>query len=326
MTVDLLPRVLLLVGGFGALYFGAEWLVYGSANLARRLGVPPIVIGLSIVSLGTSAPELAVSLTAVLQGQSDIALGNVLGSNLANVGLVLGISAFVRPLVVGARVIQREVPIMAVITVLLFPIALDGVISRGDGVILVALLVAYLGFVFRASEEEPPEVVGTFTEFIDEGSPASVPVTTAKALGLVLLGVGTLVLGGFTIVQAATYVARVLGVPDLIIGLTVIAVGTSLPELATSIVAAVRNEADIAVGNVIGSNVFNLGAVLGITAMANPVPVSADVLRVELPSVLLISLLVIPFARTQSTIGRLEGAVLVLTYAGLAFWITSAIR
>ncbi len=325
MTADLLPRMLLLVGGFGALYFGAEWLVYGSANLARRLGVPAIVIGLTIVSLGTSAPELAVSLTAALQGQTDIALGNVLGSNLANVGLVLGITAFVRPLVVGARVIQREVPIMAVITVLVFPIAMDGEISRGDGLILTALLVAYLGFVFRASGEEPPEVKGVFTDFIDEGSPAAVPVSALKAVGLVVLGAGTLVLGGFTIVQAATYVARVLGVPDLIIGLTVIAIGTSLPELATSVVATVRKEADIAVGNVIGSNVFNLGAVLGITAIAHPVPVSSDVLSVELPAVLLISLLVIPFARTQSTIGRLEGAFLVLAYAGLTTWIMASI-
>jgi len=322
VTVELVSRLLLLFGGFGALYFGAEWLVYGSATLARRLGVPPIVIGLTVVSLGTSAPELAVSLTAALRGQTDIALGNVLGSNLANVGLVLGITALIKPLKVVARVIQREVPVMVIITLLVFPIVMDGIVSRGDGVILTALLASYLLFVFRASGDEPPHVVGEFQEFIEEGSPATEPLRVGRALALVVLGVGTLVVGGYVIVGAATYVARVMGVPDLIIGLSVIAVGTSLPELATSIVAALRSEADIAVGNVIGSNVFNLGAVLGITAMAHPVPVDPHIMRVELPAVLLLSLLVIPFARANYTIGRFGGATLFLTYAGLVLWIT----
>ena len=323
MIAELFPRFLLLFGGFGALYFGAEWLVHGSATIARRFGVPPIVIGLTIVSLGTSAPELAVSLTAAARDQTDIALGNVLGSNLANVGLVLGISAFIRPLHVAARVVVREVPIMVVITVLVFPIIADGVVSRGDGLILTALLASYLAFVFRASGDESPAVMGEFEDFLDEGAATeAASMGTLRAMGLIVLGGGALVVGGYTIVGAATFIAQVLGVPDLIIGLSVVAVGTSLPELATSAVAAFRGEADIAVGNVIGSNVFNLGAVLGITAVFQPVPVGPSVMQVELPAVLLISLLVIPFARTNYAIGRFEGAILFLTYVGLALWIT----
>ncbi|MEZ4417333.1 MAG: calcium/sodium antiporter [Gemmatimonadota bacterium] len=319
---ELLPRVLLLAGGVGALYFGAEWLIRGAAALAQRFGVPPIVVGLTVVSLGTSAPELAVSIRAALGGASDIAIGNVLGSNLANVGLVLGLTALIQPLTVAARVVQREIPIMIGITLLLYPLILDLEVSRLDGVVLVGLLVAYLLYVMRASKEEPEAVLEEFSEFIEEfpdGKPTT--RTTLRDLGLILVGLSALVIGGNAIVASAIYIASALGVSEIVIGMTVVAVGTSLPELATSIVAGVRGEADIAVGNIIGSNIFNIGGVLGVTSIVAPIPVGSDVPHLHLLAVLFLSLLVFPFAKTSYRVQRLEGTLLCLTYVGLGLWI-----
>ena len=319
---DLAPRLLLLAGGVGALYFGAEWLIRGAAALASRFGVPPIVVGLTVVSLGTSAPELAVCLRAALQGAADIAVGNVLGSNLANVGLVLGLTALIQPLRVASQVIVREIPIMLGITILLYPLVIDLEISRGDGLILVALLLAYLLFVFRSSKDEPPAVLGEFTDFVTE-----IPETRENSggvlrdLGLMVVGLSALVIGGNAIVTSAIFIAGALGVSEMVIGMTVVAVGTSLPELATSIVAGIRKEADIAVGNIIGSNIFNIAGVLGVTSVVTPVSVAADVPNLHLIAVLFISALVLPFARTRYTVQRVEGSLLCLTYLGLGLWI-----
>ena len=317
----MIAQLLLLAGGVGALYFGAEWLIAGAANLASRLGVSPIVVGLTVVSVGTSAPELAVCLLAVADGSPDIAIGNVLGSNLANLGLVLGLTALMSPLRVAARVVQREVPIMIGITILLFLPILDLEVSRGDGLVLVSLLGLYLLFVLRSAKDEPPEIIGEFEGFVEGTEPDTPHMPVLKALGLVLAGVIGLVVGGRAIVGAATWLAAAAGIPDLYIGLTLVAIGTSLPELATSLVAAARGEADIAVGNAIGSNIFNLGAVLGITALVEPIAVAPHVLRYEFPAVLLISLLVLPLARTSYTIQRAEGGLLFLSYLGLGLWI-----
>ena len=318
---EFIPQLLLLAGGIGALYFGAEWLIHGAANLASRFGVSPIVVGLTVVSIGTSAPELAVCLLAVAGDQPDLAVGNVLGSNLANLGLVLGLTALMNPLKVAARVVQREVPIMIGLTILLILPILDLEVSRGDGLVLVALLMAYLLFVLRSAKDEPPEIVGEFEGFV-EGTEQDTPhMPIWKALGLIVVGVAGLLIGGRAIIGAATFLAAAAGIPDLYVGLTVVAIGTSLPELATSLVAAARNEADIAVGNAIGSNIFNIGAVLGITAVVQPIQVTPHVLRYEFPAVLLISLLVLPLARTSYTIQRAEGGLLFLSYVGLGLWI-----
>ena len=311
---------LLLVGGIGILYFGAEWLVRGAARLAGSLGVSPIVVGLTVVSFGTSAPELVVSVVASLGGNSDLAVGNVLGSNLANLGLILGLTALVRPLEVAARVVWREVPLMLLVTAALYPLALDGELSRGDGTILLLGLAGYLIFVFQTVESEAPEIVGEYEEFMRAASPRGKRVRGMDVL-LIVAGCGGLVLGGYAIVEGAVAVASFLGISQIVIGLTVVAVGTSLPELATSLVAAMHKEADIAVGNVIGSNIFNILAILGTATVVQPIHVSSSVLARELPAVLIISVLVVPMLRTGWCIQRWEGALLLVCYLGLGLWL-----
>ncbi len=313
-------HVLLLLGGIGALYFGADWLVRGASHLASRLGVSPIVVGLTIVSFGTSAPELVVCLVAGVKGNGDLAMGNVMGSNLANVGLILGLTAVVRPLVVAGRVIRREIPLMLVVTGLLYPLAMNGRLDRLDGLALLAFLGAYLVFVFRTVESEEELVVGEYEAFARESEHQEERAGWLFDAVLVAAGSGALVLGGYAIVAGAVYVADALGVPQVIIGLTVVAVGTSLPELATTLVAALREESDIAVGNIIGSNIFNVAAILGITAVVSPIAVAESVLHRELPAVLLMSLLVVPVT-LGGTLRRWQGLLLLAAYAGTAWWL-----
>lgn len=319
----MIGNLLLLAGGVGSLFFGADWLVRGSARLARHFKVSPIVIGLTVVALGTSAPEMVVCVLAAVRESPEIAMGNVLGSNLANIGLILGLTAVLRPLQVAARVVSREVPMMLILTLLLYPLLIGGQIGRGDGMFLLAILVAYLVFVFRAAREEPAEVLGEYEEF------AKQTVNLARAGivrdgALVVVGSAGLVVGGYAIVISATFLARAFGISELVIGLTLVAVGTSLPELATSLVAAFRKEADIAVGNIVGSNIFNLAAVLGTTATIHPVAIGPSIATREMPALILLSLLVLPVARYRYTVQRWEGALLLATYVGLATWLTIA--
>lgn len=316
----LAANLLLLAAGIGVLYFGADWLVRGSARMAASLGVSSIVVGLTVVSLGTSAPELAVCVLAVIRGDPDIVMGNIMGSNLANIGLILGLTAIVRPLEVAARVVSREVPLMLVITGLLYPLVINGEISRLDSAALLVLLGLYLLFVFRTVGEEEPEVLGEYEQFA-RASQHVAPRLRLVDLGLVVAGAGGLVLGGAAIVESAEFVAEAMGVPHLIISLTVIAVGTSLPELATSLVAALRSEADIAVGNVIGSNIFNVAAILGITGMVRPIAIATDIITAYLPAVLFISLIVVPITRSAFRIRRWEGAILLTAYLVLVGWL-----
>ena len=315
----LTTNLIMLIFGIGVLYFGAEWLVRGSARLAASMGVHPIVVGLTVVSMGTSAPELVVSLVAVMQGNPDIAMGNVLGSNLANIGLILGLTALVRPLKVASRVVRREVPLMLLITLSLYPLLWDEGLDRLDGLFLLLLLGSYLFFVFKTGGQETSEVLGEFEEFVREEQGAN--RISMNDVGLVVIGCVSLVLGGTAIVRSAVFVATAMGISQLVIGLTAIAVGTSLPELATSLVAAVRQEADIAVGNIIGSNIFNVAAILGITATVRPLAVTASVLTEELPAVLLLSLVVWPVTRSAFKIQRWEGALLLGIYLMLGYWL-----
>lgn len=313
-------NVLLLVSGIGVLYFGAEWLVRGAGRLAASMGVPPIVVGLTVVSLGTSAPELAVCLFATLGGTPDIAVGNVMGSNLANIGLILGLTALIRPLDVAARVVSREVPVMLLITICLLPLIWDGWVGRGDAVILLVILAAYLTFVFRSAREEGPEVLGEFERFAEVAEQVTLDVRL-RDIGLVVAGSAGLVLAGTVIVESAEFVAVAIGMPPLLISLSVIAIGTSLPELATSVVAAIRGESDIAVGNVIGSNVFNLTAILGITGLVKPIAVAGSVLQAEYPAVLLISAVAFPVTWSAFRVRRWEGAGLLVLYLVLMTWL-----
>ena len=321
----MLLMVLLLLAGLGALYFGADWMVRGAARLGKTLGLSPMVIGLTVVSLGTSAPELFVAVMATLQGSSDIAVGNVLGSNLANIGLIMGLTAVVRPLQVAPTVIRREIPIMVFVTVLLGPLIMDRAVGRMDGALLTGLLALYLIFLFYRGRKTPAHLI----------SPVSQLTATARDwkrmgvlvdLGLLVAGTLGLLLGGRAIVQAGIYFSEVFGISELAIGLTVVAVGTSLPELATSIVAAMRKQTDIAVGNVIGSNIFNIAGVLGITGILAPIDVDPGVLWVEFPAVLGLSLVLFlvsfsPKARGEGKVQRWEGALLLVAYVALGTWI-----
>ncbi len=310
-------EILLFVGGVGVLYFGAEWLVRGSARLAASLGVSPIVVGLTVVSMGTSAPELVISVVASLAGNPDLAIGNVMGSNLANVGLVLGISAILRPLKVSTRVVTREVAVMIFITVALLPLIWNSHLGRLEGVALVTLLVFYLTFVLRTSKTEG---AGALNEYGEAATPEGGGLssrTIARDLAFILIGVAGLVLGAFAIRQSAVALAEALGISELVIGLTLVSIGTSLPELATCAVAALRHQADIAVGNILGSNVFNIAGVLGVTSIISPLDFSADVLRLEYPAVMVITVLMVPIVRHRLVIRRREGVVLLSAYLAL---------
>ena len=307
-------QILLFVGGVGVLYFGAEWLVRGSARLAASLGVSPIVVGLTVVSMGTSAPELVISVVASLGGNPDLAVGNVMGSNLANVGLVLGISAILRPLQVSTQVVTREVAVMVVITVALLPLIWNSHLGPFEGLVLVTMLVFYLTFVLHTSKTEG---TGALNEYGEAASGGLSSRTIARDSAFILLGVAGLVLGAFAIRQSAVALAEALGISELVIGLTLVSIGTSLPELATCAVAAFTHQADIAVGNILGSNVFNIAGVLGITSIISPLDFSADVLRLEFPAVMAITVLMVPIVRHRLVIRRREGVVLLSAYLAL---------
>lgn len=312
--------VALLVCGIVVLYYGAEWLVRGAARLAASLGVSPIVVGLTIVSFGTSAPELVVCTVAALSGSPGLAIGNVMGSNLANIGLILGLTALVRPFDVHTRVVRREMPLMLLVTLLLYPLAWDGMLGRGDGVLLLCALVAYLIFVFYPVEDEAPEILGEYEDFM-KAAERRTSVVAGEDVLWVIAGSACLLLGGFCIVEGAIQIAGSLGISEVVIGLTVVAVGTSLPELATSLVAALRSEADIAVGNVIGSNIFNVAAILGTTSIVEPLAIPSHVLTRELAAVVAMSLLLFPVLRTRWRIRRWEGALLLTSYVAAGWWL-----
>ena len=317
--------VLLLLGGFGALYFGAEWMVRGAASMEHSLGLSPIVIGLTVVSLGTSAPELVVAVLATLRGSGDLAVGNVLGSNLANIGLILGATAIIHPLVVVDRMVKREIPIMILLTLILFPLMADGELSRMNGLFLASLLALYLAYVFHRGAKAPAPLVSEYSQVSDVVQRRNGRAALGD-VGLLVAGMMGLLLGGKAIVESATFLAQALEITELVIGLTVVAIGTSLPELATSLVAAFRKQTDIAVGNVIGSNIFNLAGVLGVAATVKPIAVAPEVLVAEFPAVVILSVLVLvvalfPLAKGRIGIRRWEGALLLCTYVGLGFWV-----
>ena len=314
-------NLVLIIGGCGALYFGAEWLVRGAATIAASLGVSPLVVGLTLVSLGTSAPELVVGAFAALKGETGLLFGNVMGSNLANIGLILGTVAVIRPLAVADRMVTRDVPIMVLISLGTVPLLLDGRVDRTEGLILMALLVVYVAFTFYTADDEEklPDIADPVAEDPENDS-ASARALMAN-LGRVAVGALGLGFGGKAIVEGASYLASALGVSAEVIGLTVVAVGTSLPELVTSVVAAARQQADIAVGNIVGSNVFNLTAVLGVATLVREFPVDPIVLSLQLPAVLAISLLLWPIAWSRRRVSRAEGVLLLVVYCSCTAWI-----
>lgn len=318
----LAANLVLLAGGFGAIYFGAEWLVRGAARIASTMGISPVVVGLTLVALGTSAPELVVGIFAVLRDDGGLLMGNVLGSNLANIGLILGATALITPMGVADRVITRDVPIMLLITVFVFPLVLDGEVDWGDGVILLALLVLYVGFTFIPIEEEISGIRDEVDSITEDPGAEQVAQKPLGNVGLVMGGVAGLGFGGWATVEGARYLAGALGASTEVIGLTVVAVGTSLPELVTSLVAAARRQPDIAVGNIVGSNIFNLTAVIGASALVGSFPVGESILTLQLPSVLVLSLLLWPVAASARMVRRWEGLLLLAVYVAFAVWIS----
>ena len=302
--------------GLVALVAGAELLVRGAVGLALRTGLSTTVIGLTVVSLGTGAPEFAVALRSGTGGDAALALGNAVGSNIANVLLVLGLAAVVATagLAVTERVVRTDVPLMAGVSVLVLVLALDRTIGRWEGLALLAGLVAYVAWTVRtASRERDPAVTAEFDEAVDAGRGR--PLWVSAGLGLA--GLAALVVGATWLVDGATEIARAWGVPELVIGLTVVAIGTTAPEIATSTLAARRGEADLAVGNVVGSNLFNLLGVIGIAAVVTPagIPVPDQAVRLDLPVMVGAALLCLPVFVRGWRVTRTEGVFLLCLYA-----------
>jgi cation:H+ antiporter len=298
---------LLFIAGIVILVSGAELLVRGSARLAAATGISPLVVGLTVVAFGTSSPELAVSVQASLAGEVDIAVGNVVGSNIFNVLLILGLSAAIVPLVVSSQLVRLEVPVMIAVSAAMLLMALDGVLSRGECAMLAAALVMYITMQLVLSRRSPEPA----------NDEAIVTGNAATNILLIVIGLGLLVLGSRWLVQAAVDIAQMFGVTQLVIGLTIVAAGTSMPELATSVIAGLRGQRDIAVGNIIGSNIFNILAVLGVSGMLSPagIPVSNAALTMDIPVMVAVAVLCLPVFSTY-TITRWQG-LLFLAYYGL---------
>ncbi len=304
--------ILLLVAGLALLVVGAEVLVRGAARLASAAGISSLVIGLTVVAYGTSAPEMSVSLLATLGDQPDIAIGNVVGSNIFNVLLILGVSAVVAPLTVSRQLVRLDVPVMIGVSLLAWLMAANGVIGRGEGMLLVAGSVGYTLMLLRVGRTEPAAA---------DSAPAGGRATFIS-IALVAIGLALLVLGSRLLVTSATAIARDFGISELVIGLTIVAAGTSLPELATSILATIRGERDIAVGNVVGSNIFNILAILGVSAVVGDgIPISEAAQRFDLPIMTAVAVACLPIFFTGWTIARWEGAVFLMYYAAYSIYL-----
>jgi cation:H+ antiporter len=300
------------LAGLALLIFGADVLVRGAARLSLSLGIAPLVVGLTVVAFGTSAPELAVSVKGALDGQTDIALGNVVGSNILNVLFVLGVSALLAPLVVDRQLIRQEVPILIGLSALVAWMSADANVSALDGAVLCLIIVAYTGLLYWQGKRAPASEVSDDLLPAATGATSRLPVQIA----LIVLGLAMLVLGSQWLVDAATTFAKMLGVSELIIGLTIVSFGTSLPEVATSIIAALRGEREIAVGNVLGSCIFNLMAVLGISAVVSGsgLQVPAALMAFDIPVMVAVAVACLPVLATGHLIARWEGALFLAYY------------
>jgi cation:H+ antiporter len=317
--------LVLFIAGIVLLISGAELLVRGASRLAVALGVTPLVVGLTVVAFGTGSPELAVGINAAAAGQADLTIGNVVGSNIFNVLLILGVSALVAPLVVSQQLVRLDVPIMIVVSLAFLMMALDGTVQTGDGAVLVAAGVLYTYLLVRISRREAAAVHMEYEQAY------GVPPTRDAGgwplhLLFVLLGLGLLILGSRWLINGAVAIATTLGVSELIIGLTIIAAGTSLPEVATSIVAGLRGERDIAVGNVVGSNLFNILVVVGVTSVVTPggLSVASAAINFDLPVMIAASLLCLPIFFVRHRIGRWEGGLFLAYYVFYAMYLVLA--
>lgn len=310
---------LMLAAGLILLVIGADTLVKGAARLAASFGVPTLVIGLTVVAFGTSAPELAVSVKAAYSGQAELAIANVVGSNIFNVLFILGVSALIMPLIISKQLIRQDVPIMVLVSVVAMCMALNGQISRFEAAILFAGLLAYTAFLFYQGKSQPAaemedDEVG---EMLKEKKPAW------HSAMLVVGGLVLLVLGARWLVQSAIELATAWGVNEAVIGLTIVAAGTSLPEVVTSIVATIRGERDIAVGNVVGSNIFNILCVLGLSGLVSPTPLlaGAQMSAIDIPVMVAVAVLCVPFFFAGAILNRIEGTLFLLCYVAYTWFL-----
>ena len=309
-------QTILLLAGIALLYMGSEWMVRGSSALALSFSIRPVIIGVTVVAFATSAPELLVSLIAAFKGSSGVSLGNILGSNVANMGLVLGASALVKPQVVDRGLIRRELPFMLGVSLLFWWICLDGQIGRVDGIVLLGLLAAFLIMSILTARNR------------NHREPDDIPRRRSKIIlwqiCLILVGLAGLMAGANLIVNSAIFIAQRLGLSEIFIGLSIVAVGTSLPELATSVVAGAKGEHDISIGNVVGSNIFNICMVMGTVGLFNPMTVDAGALQIKFAAMILLSVVLYFFCWTRYRISRLEGACLFLGFVLfilLSYWL-----
>ena len=298
----ILIQILLLALGFTMLIKGADWFVDGASGIATKFGIPQLVIGLTIVAMGTSAPEAAVSISAAIGGSADITIGNIVGSNILNIFIILGISAVITTLAVASSTIKYETPFMILVTVLLLVLGLDKTIGLIDGIILIAVFIAYLTYLFimaKNNKEEQPEAK---------------QMAIWKAILLTIIGLALIILGSNVTVDAATAIAKAFGVSERFIGLTIVALGTSLPELFTSVSAARKHNADIAIGNIVGSNIFNILFVVGISSVIVPVPFASNFIFDTIVAIIAAALLLVCCLKTKS-LKRPAGILMLICYA-----------
>jgi len=309
-----------LLTGLILLIAGAELLVKGAARLAASFGVPALVVGLTVVAFGTSAPELAVSIKAAFSGQVELAIANVVGSNIFNVLFILGIAAIIAPLVVSQQLVRQDVPVMVAISVVVVFMSMNGRIDRFEAVVLVAGLLIYTAFLFYQGKKQGTGIDSEADQQTVDPAPAW------QNLLFIVTGLILLVVGARWLVDSAVSIASALGVSEAVIGLTIVAAGTSLPEVMTSVVATIKGERDIAIGNVIGSNVFNLLSVLGLSALVSPEPLlaGARVVQIDLPVMLAASALCLPLFFAGASLSRFEGFIFLVLYIAY-IWYTIAV-
>lgn len=307
-----MQAVLFIIGGFVLLLGGGEALVRGAVGIARRFGLSELLIGLTVVAFGTSAPELAVSVRSALSGMPDLAVGNVVGSNIANIAFILGVACLIRPVTVDRADIRPDAYTLIGASLLMVPLGLMGGISRPVGALMVAALAYYLFASYRREIRSNKESTDWHTE-----EAAEFPTRFGVGTSLLLLaaGLGALVIGTELLIGGAVEIAALFGVPDAVVGLTVVAIGTSLPELATSAVAAMRHHSDVAVGNVLGSNLFNILSILGITSVVSPISIDRGIAVVDIPLMIAVTLIAVFALLRTGHLGRLWGAGLTIGYA-----------
>lgn len=307
-----------LLAGFVALTVGADVMVRGSTNIAARLGISPILIGLTVVSIGTSLPELAIGVTAAREGSGELAVGNIAGTNIVNILFILGLSALLRPLAIEARTVRFDLPVMAVAALMFWGLAADGVLSRLDGVILVCGAVLYTGAVIRASRRESRAVIGEFAQAYPTDEPDRPASGGRAALDVVMMlgGIAIIIVGAEWLVDGAVGISRGFGVSDALIGLTVVAIGTSAPELVTTLVSTLRGERDIAIGNLLGSSIYNIMLILGVTCLvpAHGLTLSSSLVWIDIPIMVAATLVCLPIFVSGRRVHRGEGAAMVAAY------------